>query len=59
MLHVNKNEQKLLYKTKDKPRNHPKATVDILECLKCGYVYAVVSCVTHCRRCPKCQGGRM
>jgi predicted Zn-ribbon and HTH transcriptional regulator len=54
---VNKHSQELYLKTKEISRQHSKATVDILQCLKCGYVYATLSFAVHNKKCPKCQGG--
>jgi len=56
-LSMNRNSQSLYLRTKEKPRQHPRATVDILECLRCGYVYATLSCNVRHRKCPNCQGG--
>lgn len=46
---------RLFLRTSERSRQHPRATVDVLECLRCGYLWATPSFNVHRARCPQCR----
>lgn len=54
---VNRNGQRLVRKTASRSLSHPVATIWVLECGECDYVYGANAPDAWLRKCPACGGG--
>ena len=55
---LNLHGQRLLMKTDRPALGQTTGTVDVLECVACGYIYAASPRVAPRKKCPNCQGGK-